>query len=180
MKTAFSRAFFPAAIILLVALLLVGISFQMTVRNYLTEQVQQGLSHDSQTLADVAAAYAATTSVFDRDFLTNLTVATQVSGSDAIICDARGRLLICSDSPLGCQHQGLVLQNRDYLQQIINDGTVTSAGAIPELYSEPRYVAATAIRSRFDNTILGFVLVSTPQTQVVSVLKEIFCKLVQP
>ena len=173
MKTAFSRAFFPAAIILLVALLLVGISFQMTVRNYLTKQVQQGLSQDSQTLADLAAAYAATSSVFDRDFLTNLTVATQVSGSDAIICDARGRLLICSDSPLGCQHQGLVLQNRDYLQQIINDGTVTSAGAIPELYSEPRYVAATAIRSRFDNTILGFVLVSTPQTQVVSVLKEI-------
>ncbi len=173
MKTAFSRAFFPAAIVLLAALLLVGFSFQITVRNYLTEQVEQGLRDDSQTLADVAAAYAATTTIFDRDFLTNLTVATQVSGSDAVICDARGRLLVCSDEPLGCSHQGLVLQNREYLQKIIREGTVSSTGAIPELYDGLRYIAASAIRSKYDNALLGIVIVSAPQTQVSSLMKEI-------
>ena len=34
MKTTFSRILFPAAIILLVALLLVGTGFQVLVRNY--------------------------------------------------------------------------------------------------------------------------------------------------
>ncbi len=173
MKTTFSRAFFPAAIILLVALLLVGISFQVMVRNYLTDQVLQGLTNDSQTLADVAAAYAATTSLSDRDFLTNLTVAAQISDTDAVICDARGKLLVCSDAPLGCPHQGLVLQNQEYLQKVLQQGSVTSTGLIPELYEEPRYVVATAIRSRTGTENLGVVIVSTPQTQTVSVLKEI-------
>ena len=56
MKSSFSRTFFPAAIILLAALLLVGTSFQMLVRNYLKEHALEGLRNDSNALAELAAA----------------------------------------------------------------------------------------------------------------------------
>ena len=46
MKTTFSRTFFPTAIILLTALLLVGFSFQILVKDYLEEQTLASLKID--------------------------------------------------------------------------------------------------------------------------------------
>ena len=46
MRSTFSRTFFPAALLLLTALLLVGTSFQMLVRNYLKEQTLGALEND--------------------------------------------------------------------------------------------------------------------------------------
>ena len=43
MKTTFSRTFFTAAIVLMAALLLVGASFQVLVRNLMTRQVENQL-----------------------------------------------------------------------------------------------------------------------------------------
>ena len=48
MKTTFSRTFFPAAMILLAALLLVGTSFYALVRNYLTERTIENLKSNCE------------------------------------------------------------------------------------------------------------------------------------
>ncbi len=173
MKTTFSRTFFPAAIILLVALLLVGASFQMLVKNYLQEQAMEGLKSDSSTIAQVAATYYAEDSLTDRDFLVNLSVASSVSGADAVICDAEGSLLMCSDAPLGCNHQGLVISNRDYLQQVLSHDYVESTGLVQGLYTDARYVVATPIRDLTTGEAVGIVIVSTPLTATVTVLKRL-------
>ena len=46
MKTAFSRTFYPAAIILMVALLLVGASIQVLIRDYLTASEMADMQSD--------------------------------------------------------------------------------------------------------------------------------------
>ena len=51
MKTSFSRAFFPAAILLLSALLLVGMAFQVLLRHYLQEQTLEELKDNGTTIA---------------------------------------------------------------------------------------------------------------------------------
>ena len=48
MKSTFSRTFFPAAMILLAALLLVGTSFYALVRNYLTERTIENLKSNRE------------------------------------------------------------------------------------------------------------------------------------
>ena len=52
MKTMFSRTFFPAAIVLMAALLVVGAAFQLAVRSLLTQQIKNSLQEDCNLPAD--------------------------------------------------------------------------------------------------------------------------------
>ncbi len=171
MKTTFGRAFFPAAIILLAALLLVGASFQVLVRNLLIRQVQTGLKEDCAAITNLAAAYYTEGTVSRQDFFVNLSVATRVSGSDAVICDSHGKLVLCSDSPLGCPHQGMVI-HQDYLQQVFREGVVWDMGLVEGLYKDSRYVVGMPITDRAGRNV-GLVIVSTPVSTALSLLDKL-------
>ena len=106
MRSTFSRTFFPAAMLMLVALLLVGISFQLLVKNYLVNEAYAELENDGNAIAFLASAYYGEGSLSVREFMNNLYVASQVSEADAVIFDDKGKLILCSDAPLGCEHQG--------------------------------------------------------------------------
>jgi signal transduction histidine kinase len=92
------------------------------------------------------------------DFLINLDVASQVSQSDAVICNSKGRILLCSASPFGCEHQGLYVGS-DYLQEVIRSGNVRDTGVIKGLYDDPRYICSVPIRSS-GGSVVGIAIVS--------------------
>jgi len=163
MKTTFSRTLFPAAIILLAALLLVGTGFQVLVRNYMDESAIESLKSDGSAISSLASAYYAEGSLSDRAFLTNLSVISQVTDSDAVICNATGQLVLCSDAPLGCEHQGMVI-DQTYLQNVLKSDYLTDTGMIDGLYSDARYVVSLPIHDPFGRAI-GIVIVSSPMTQ---------------
>ena len=173
MKTTFSRTFVTFAVILLAALLLVGISFQLLIRGYLTDKVVDGLKNDSTALAHAAAAYDQGSTLTDHDFLVILSVVADVSDADIVVCDPDGRLLLCSDAPLGCAHQGMYINNERYLQRIHAEEHVVTTGSIPGLYSDQRYVVSTAIRDSITNAVTGIIIVSTPVADTHSVLERI-------
>ena len=137
MKTAFSRTFFAAAVVLMAALLLVGAAFQILVRNLMTRQVENQLKEDCATVTELAAAYYTKNALTTEDFFVNLSIATQVSGADAVICDSAGRLVLCSDSPMGCKHRGMVI-DQSYLKQVMTEGVVSDTGMVQGLYEEAR------------------------------------------
>ena len=163
MKTTFSRILFPAALILLAALLLVGTGFQVLVRNYMDDSAIEDLKGDGSAISALASAYYAEGSLSDRTFLINLSVISQVTDSDAVICNAAGKLVLCSDAPLGCEHQGMVV-DRDYLQQVLHSDCLTSTGVVSGLYADARYVVSLPILDTHHNAI-GIVIVSSPMTQ---------------
>jgi len=173
MKSSFSRTFFPASMILLAALLLVGTSFYALVRHYLTERTIDNLKNNSKTIAGVAAAYYHNGAITDTDFLVNLSVASSVSGADTVICDTSGQLLLCSDAPLGCDHQGLVIQDKSYLKQIMSQEYVVKTGKLNGLYADSRYVVATAVRETGTQKTVGFVITSYPMAESLLVLEKI-------
>ena len=84
MKTTFSRNLTTTAIILLLALVLVGTTFQALVRDYLTDNAVGQLQQNSSSLADLAAAYCSDGSFSSREFLVNLDVVSEVTGTDAV------------------------------------------------------------------------------------------------
>lgn len=172
MKTTFSRAFFPAAIVLLTALLLVGAVFQMLVRNLITKQSLDRLEEDCLTITQLAEAYYTQGALSKQEFFVNLSIATRVGDADAIICDRTGRLVLCSDSPMGCVHQGMSLQDT-YLQKVLQEGTVTDTGLVQGLYPETRYMVSMVFENKFTRQPAGIVLVSTPMSTVLSVLDKL-------
>ena len=172
MRSSFSRAFFPAAIILLAALLLVGASVQMLMRKTVTEQSKERLQNEGATIASLAAAYYSEGSMSTEDFFVNLSVATHISDTDAIICDGQGKLILCSDSPMGCHHQGMVLGG-DYLSRVYETGSVFVTGVVAGLYEDERYVVVMPITDATSQKNVGLVLVSTPVSQALSFIENL-------
>ena len=172
MKTTFSRTFSTAATILLLALLLLGTSFRLLVKDYLTENAFSALQNDADVIANLAAAYSIDGSLSSRDFRLNLDVAAQISESDAVICNADGQIVICSDSPMGCQHQGWDIDD-GYLQKVITNGGDRATGVIQDLYDESRYIVSKPIISTGGNAYSGIVIVSTPTAGTNAILQRI-------
>ena len=171
MKTTFSRTFTAAAVVLLAATLLIGISFQMLVKDYLVRQTMDGLRKDGECIAELVLAYGAEEYMTGRDFHIALSTATRVSGADAVICDATGRLALCADAPLGCQHTGLMLE-KSYLDKTFAENGCSSTGIIGGLYEDTRYVVSVPIRTE-TGTAVGIVIVSSPLDSATMVLERI-------
>lgn len=172
MKTAFSRTFSTAAAILLVALVLLGTSFRYLVKQYLTESTVSELQQDAAVLSDLAASYAIEGSLTSRDFLFTLDIASQIAGSDAVICDTDGTVILCSDALYGCEHRGLRV-NSDYLHRVLQSGELTSTGIIQGLYTDMRYIVSKPILSGDGSVAAGIVIVSTPTESSAKMISKI-------
>ena len=174
MKSSFSRSFSTAAAILLIALTILGASFQLQVNNYLSESTVSGLQQDANVMANLASAYSYDGSLISQDFLLNLDVVSRVTDADMIICDKNGSILLCSDALMGCDHNGVTF-NQDYVRKVMANGGDTATGVIKGLYTEERYIVAEPIGS--DGNFSGVVIVSTPTaaaTQIMNKISNIF------
>jgi len=173
MKTTFSRLFGTAAAIMLAALLLLGTFFQVLVKDYLVTNTTEKLTTDAQTIAELAAAYNADSSLSNPNFLTNLIISSRISGADAVICNAEGKVVLCSDSPLGCEHQGLSF-DKSFVRSVMDQELVIKTGRIDGLYDDSRYVVAVPITDVNSGIRLGLVVVSAPMEDTVAVMTKIF------
>ena len=173
MKTTFSRTFFTAAIILLAAMLVLAVSFQILIRDFLTEATISDLKKDAQVISNLAAAYSIDGSLSSRDFLLNLDIASQVSDADAVICDSNGTVVLCSDALQGCEHQGLSV-NPEYLQKVYRNGGDNATGLIQGLYEDARYIVTIPILSEDSTSAAGIVIVSAPMESTNRILDKIF------
>ena len=173
MKTTFGRTFSTAATILLLALLLLGATFQYLVQEFLTKNTISELQNDAELISNLAAAYSIDGSLTSRDFLLNLDVAAKVSGSDAVICSPQGEVLLCSDALFGCEHQGMFIDNTEYLKKVIEGGGDVFTGVIDGLYQEARYVVSEPVIGASNSLISGIVIVSTPTAATTAIMQRI-------
>ena len=170
MRSANSRTYFAAIIIFLVALLFLGWILQVFMGNYLAKKAFSQLDNQAQVLSELTAAYYDQGSLSSIQYLFNLEIASRVADAQALICDNNGKILICSEDPMGCHHQGLTLDG-DLLDRAKKTGKSTDTGILSGIYTDNRYVCAKAIRS--GNTLIGIVLVSMPTTSTIAVLDRI-------
>lgn len=172
MKSSFGRSFSGAAVILLLALTMLGASFQILVKNFLTDTMFTNLTQDAKILATLASSYSIDGSLASQEFRLNLNIVGQVSNSDTLICDTTGKVVICSDVGLGCSHAGLHL-NPDYLQTVVSMGSDRGTGVIRGVYAERRFVVAVPIVDMDTGEAKGIVIVSTPSAETDSILNKI-------
>ena len=173
MRPSFSRSFFPVALIMVITLILVGAFFLTLADKYLQARTEQEMRTNCTTIADMAGAYLAEGSLTDDDFLINLSVAAKISQANAIICDSDGVLLVCSDAPLGCEHQGLHLNDPNFLESLQQQTYITTGGFLDGLYEDVRYSISTAIVHPETGDFSGFVLLSMPVSHKLSAISEL-------
>ena len=170
MKSSFSRSFFTAATILLLALVALGTSFQLQVNHYMESSTVSALQQDAAVISNLAAAYSVDGSLSSRDLLLNLDIISQVTDADVIICDEQGYIILCSDALTGCDHEGWQL-NEEYLTSVFRSGSYTATGVIRNLYPDERYVVAAPIVNAQESK--GIVIVSSPTATTNQILNRI-------
>ncbi len=153
--------FYHAVIYILLPALLLGAALRFFVQDYMKESTFQRLDNHAQVLSQLTSAYYAEGDMTNMQFIINLDLTARVSQSDAVICNAEGTILLCSDSPTGCKHLGLTM-GADYLQRVISQGGAHDVGSIKNLYEEPRYISAQPVYSALTGQVIGIVMVSTP------------------
>ena len=173
MRSSFWRSFYPFAAILLLALILVGFFFLNLAKQFLEKQTENNMKNDCAAVSRVASAYVDDTGLSDRAFLVNLSVAAQVSQANVVILDENGVLLACSDSPLGCPHQGLTVANTDFLKAVQKQDYVFYDGLLEGLYSDSRFIVATGIYSVDTKDMAGIVMLSMPASRAMLVLDSL-------
>ena len=169
MRSSFGRNFFSSVLVLLSALCLVGLLFQFLTRNILEKRALDELQNEAQTVSNLASAYHISGARQSENLFINVSVISQVSGADTVICDHTGKLILCSEAPLGCVHQGLHI-GQDFFNTVISTGTVRDVGVLKGLYKESRYVVAVPILDSGKNP-LGIAVSSKPVSEAVSVLQ---------
>ena len=171
MKTAFRRFLIPAVLVLLCALLLVGWVFQFSVRRHLEEQAYSSVEATANTISRLATAYIVEDNISSNAFFLNMTVASQATGAKSAICNEQGKLIVCSDSPFGCVHQGLMIDS-DYLGRVFQKGSVRSLGVVQGLYSDSRFVVSVPIYGK-GGYPMGIVISSIEAAQVMSTMGQL-------
>ena len=172
MKTSFGRIFYTAALILLLALTMLGASFQQLVKNYLTDATFTRLEKNARIISHLASSFAAGEDTSSRDFLLNLDVAANLSDTDIIICNSQGKVTLCSDSPFGCKHLKLQV-NSEYLDKVFSSGEDRDTGIIRGLYEDSRFFISLPIANELEEGYLGIVIVSMPTDSTNAVLKQL-------
>ncbi len=161
MKSAFSRLFIALLAILMVTILVISASLQWLANNYVKNQAIASLQNDASVIASLFHASYQDSNISPQDFYMALTVAISVSGADAVICNADGRILFCADAPMGCEHVGLQL-DKAYRDRVFASGGCTDTGIIDGLYEENRYMASVPVTDDITGVPKAIILVSSP------------------
>ena len=172
MKTTFGRQFGVTVLILLFALLLLGGAFRLLTAEYLEANTTSQILTDAGAIAELTAAYSADDKLYDELLQTNLTLVAQISGSDVVVCDASGIVVLCSDRDILCDHLGMVM-DESYLINVFTTGSDLSTGVIEGLYPESRYLASVPVVSRNTGANIGIVMVSVPVEKTMVLLEGI-------
>ena len=172
MKSTFSRQVSTTVLILLLALLLLSGAFRFLVGQYLERNTHEQLQTDALALAELVAAYDAAGDLDHENLRTNLTLASLVSGADTVVLNARGKVVLCSDTALQCSHVGLAV-NQQFVDQVFEDGSRVDSGSIPELYEESRYFVSVPVKSHLTGASIGIVIVSMPMGDTQALMEGI-------
>ena len=171
MKSSFGRNFLSASLILLLTLILLGSVFQQLTDNYLTDFTFRRLDENADTISRLATSFV-TGDGERREFLINLDMASRLSGTDIVICNSEGQVVLCSDSPFSCQHLRLQV-NQQYLDKVVQTGYDNATGLVRGLYDDARYLVSMPITNENTGQAVGIVIVSVPTATVSALLDRL-------
>ena len=171
MKTIYRRFMIPAALVLFCALLMVAAVFQYQARAQMRHNNYETLEATADTISRLATAYYGEASLESDQFYLSVTAASRAANAQTVICDKQGKLVLCSEAPYGCRHQGMVI-SRDYMEGVYRLKIARAEGKIQALYEDARFVVGMPIYDRSGNPS-GLVLTSVPMEPTLADFREL-------
>lgn len=172
MKTTFSRQLTLTLSLILLAMIIMAGSFRPLLRSYLLSSTRKQLESNAQTIAKLAAAYDASGELAANwGFRISLDFASQVAGTDEIVCDKDGKVILCTCGELYCEHLDRTLPE-DLVTRTMQQGSASGLRKLDGLYDQERYFSAVRITSEASGESIGMVVATAQLTQVNAVLEK--------
>lgn len=158
------------ALLLLAGVLVLGVLFNLFLYHYVMTNSEDELTQDAENMAELSMAYYSVGLLGQNvKFKTSVSVAAKMSGTDTLICDDSGIVVICSDSVQGCEHLNRKLESA-YVSRAFENGHASSTSMLSGVYSEKRL--AVAIPLMAGSTRLGLVVTSVDLTDIDNALSK--------
>lgn len=172
MKTTFSRLFTIFAALILLCLVLLGVTFRAMLSSYLEDEKRESLYNHAQTMAALVSTY-------EDEQLENrwgelriiLTAASEVAGTETILCDPDGQVLLCSCRDAGCIHSGKIIE-RELVDRIVAQGEDFSTGTVSGIYETPHFTEGMPVISYATGELTGVLIVAASAAQLRGVLVQ--------
>lgn len=174
MKTTFGRLFALLAAVVFLCLLLMGIAFQSALYWHLQEEHKDTLHRNAEVLANYVSVFEDPEELRDRwgSFRISLISATQISGCDAVLCDAEGVILQCACEELDCIHEGHTV-DKDLTARVMELGEDFFEGTLDGMYEDEQLVQAMALSSHATEEPLGVLFLTISQEEAGSLLVRV-------
>ena len=135
--------------------LILSLLFSVVCFSYVVRDKQHMLESTAEVVADVAAAVREVSDLEDWELGLQAASISRATGFHIFICDDAGRVVVCSDALVSCQHIGAYLSS-GLLKDIRESGSFLRLTDLSGFYGEKRYVAALPIVQR-SGEISGYV-----------------------
>ena len=159
MRTTFRRQMMIVLCMILVATLLLGVTFWYFSNDYLEEKQTQSLQSCAKTVGNLVQAYS--DSLQDWDFRTNLSVAAASSENDVLVCSADGEVLICASELQDCEHMGKKMDASSLKSVLQGKGKLD----LRSIYAEDRLAYGLPLKDK-DGNVSHIVLVSVLRSEL--------------
>lgn len=161
MKTTFRRQLTLIICILLVATILIGVSFWALYNRYAAQERESSLGSAADSVAALVEAYSVSY-LNDWGFRTNLAVAAAASENDILICDTDGVARICAMDIQRCEHIGRTIGS-DTAEQVAQGGRQRVDAGATKLYGQARLAVAVPVKAD-DGSLLCIVVASVEKS----------------
>ncbi len=125
--------------------LILSLSFSAVCYTYVIREKRLVLESTANVVADVAAVNEPLDTE-NWDLSLQTASISRATGLHIFICDASGKVLICSDALVNCEHIGKTIPS-EYLSGIRDRAGFRKLTDLSGFYREKRYIAAVPIRS---------------------------------
>ncbi len=135
--------------------LILSLSFSAVCYTYVIREKRQVLDSTASVVADVAAAVNETSDSENWGLSLQAASISRATGLHIFICDTSGRVTICSDALVKCEHIGKTIPG-EYLTGMQESAGFRKLTDLSGFYREKRYVAGVPILQR-DGEAAGYV-----------------------
>ena len=135
--------------------LILSLSFSAVCYTYVIREKRLVLDSTAEVVADVAAAVNETSDAENWGLSLQAASISRATGLHIFICDTSGKVVICSDALVKCEHIGKTVPAA-YLSESEEGSGFRKLSDLSGFYREKRYVSAVPIRQR-GGEITGYV-----------------------
>lgn len=161
MRTTFRRQVMIVLCLLLVATMLLGVSFWLVFEHYATEKQTESMRTTARSVSNLVQAYE-DSYLYDWDFRTNLSIASTASENDVLILSADGEVQMCAQELQNCSHIGKRLS-----QKAVSSASSTEAKlvSVSTIYSDERIAVGLPVQDQ-NGELMCIVLVSVERAEL--------------